>query len=66
MLKWLNLYRRWLEKDVIYKWDKREKDDFPQTKQTIVDAPSLFSLDYCKDFLLYTSSLDSSIAFVLS
>lgn len=55
-----------IKKDEIYKWDKRENDVFSCIKQVIADAPALFSLDYGKDFLLYTFTLDSSIAIVLT
>lgn len=55
-----------IKKDATYKWDKWEKGTFNQTMQAIVDAPTLFSPDYGKDFLLYTFTSDSSIVAVLN
>lgn len=55
-----------INKDSTYKWAKREKDVFSQIKQSIANAPVLFSPNYGKDFLLYTFALDSSITTVLT
>lgn len=49
-----------------YKWENWEKHAFAQIKQVIVDAPTLFSPNYGKYFLLYTFVADSSITAVLT
>jgi len=42
-----------------------EKDVFVHIKQVIIDAPALLSPNYGKDLLLYTITLNSSIAIIL-
>jgi len=47
-------------------WLKQKKDDFYQINQDIIDAPTIFSPNYGKGFLIYTFSLDSSIVAILT
>eukprot|EP00253_Pinus_taeda_P004886 PITA_04886 len=54
-----------VKKDAIYKWDKREKDAFSHIRQTIVEALTLYNLNFNKDFLLYTFTSDTSLEVVL-
>jgi len=56
----VKLIQEMVKKDVVWKWDKREKDAFSHIKQAIVEAPMLYKLDFSKDFVLYTFSSDTS------
>lgn len=55
-----------VKKDVVYKWDKMEKYAFYHIKQAIVEAPTFYSLDFGKNFLLYTFTYDSYLVVVLT
>eukprot|EP00253_Pinus_taeda_P020053 PITA_20053 len=55
-----------VKKDVVYNWGKKEKYAFARIKQTIAEAPALYSPDFKKDFLLYTFASDNSLAAVLT
>ena len=50
-----------IKKDVDYKWTKERRDAFMKIKEEIVEAPTLWILDFEKDFILYTFSSDHSI-----
>eukprot|EP00253_Pinus_taeda_P021697 PITA_21697 len=50
-----------IEKEEVYKWNKREKDMFSHIKQAIVEPP-----DFSKVFLLYTFSSDTSLVVKLT
>jgi len=55
-----------IKKDAIYNWDQREKYAFTHIKQVISHAPTLYSLDFSKDFLLYSFDSNTSLAVILS
>lgn len=55
-----------VNKDAIYKWDKREKETFSRINKAIVEAPALYSLDFRKYFLLYTFASDTSLVAMLT
>jgi hypothetical protein len=52
-----------IKKNVEFKWGSKEKEAFEKIKEDIVQAPALLSLDFDRDFILYTFSFD--IAFVV-
>ena len=54
-----------VKQSVQFKWIDIEKDAFTNIKTTIAHAPSLWSPDFDKDFILYTFSSDNSLAAVL-
>jgi hypothetical protein len=43
-----------IRKDTIFKWNTIEKEAFNSIKQAIIQAPSLLSPNYNKEFVLYT------------
>lgn len=43
-----------IKKDVVYSGGKREKYTFTWIKQAITEAPTLYIVDFKKDFLLHT------------
>jgi hypothetical protein len=49
-----------------FKWDDELKDSFSNIKTTISWVPMLQSLDFNRDFLLYTFPSDQSLATVLT
>ena len=49
-----------------FKWADIKKDAFSKIKTVIAHAPSLRSLDFDKDFILYTFAFDNSLAVVLT
>jgi hypothetical protein len=55
-----------IKKDAQYHWGPLENQDFNAIKKDIIDAPSLMSPDFSKDFTLYTFSSDHSYAAVLT
>lgn len=55
-----------IKKEVVYNWGKKENDAFTCIKQAIADAPALYSLEFNKDFLLYTVASDIWLATVLT
>jgi hypothetical protein len=55
-----------IKKDVQYHWGYLESQAFDSIKKAIIDAPSLMSLDFSKDFTLYTFASDRSYATVLT
>jgi len=55
-----------IKKDVVYSWGKREKYAFTHIRQAITKAPTLYSLDFKKNFLLYTFTYDNLLAAVLT
>eukprot|EP00253_Pinus_taeda_P003000 PITA_03000 len=62
----VNLIHEIVNKDTFLKWDKREKEVFTCIKQVIVEAPTLYSLDFDKEFFLYTFASNTSLAIVLT
>ena len=55
-----------INKDVGFKWNQEEKDAFDRLKKANTKAPALYSLDFNKDFILYTFTSYSSLAIVLT
>ena len=54
--------QKMIKKDTIFNWEQNEKESF----QKILEAPSLLSPDFSKDFILYTFAFDFSYAAVLT
>ena len=55
-----------VKQSVQFKWTDVEKNIFIKIKTTVVHAASLKSLDFDKDFILYTFASDDSLAAVLT
>ena len=60
------LFQEMVKKDVDFKWTKERRDALMKIKEAIVEAPTLRSLDFEKDFILYTFSYDHSVATMLT
>ena len=54
-----------VKQSVQFKWTDVEKNMFSKIKTAVAHAPSLKSLDFEKDFILYTFASDDSLAVVL-
>ena len=57
--------QKMVKQSVQFKWIDVEKNGFSKIKTSISHAPSLKSLYFEKDFILYTFALDNSLAVVL-
>ena len=55
-----------IKKDVVFNWGQTEKESFQKNLEAISEAPSLLSLDFNKDLILYTFASDISYAVVLT
>jgi hypothetical protein len=55
-----------IKKYVQYHWGPLESQAFNSIKKTIVEAPSLMSPDFSRDFTLYTFASDWSYVVVLT
>jgi hypothetical protein len=55
-----------IKNNYIFKWNTIEKQAFDSIKQSIIQAPTLLSPDYNKEFILYTFSSDQSYAAMLT
>ena len=55
-----------VKKDVPFKWSDEQKNAFTEIQKAIVEALTLMSLDFSKDFILYTFATDFSYAVVLT
>ena len=55
-----------VKQSVQFKWTDIEKNAFSKIKTVVAHAPSLKSLDFDKDFILYTFASDDSLAAVLT
>ena len=55
-----------VKQSVQFKWTDIEKVSFKYIKTTIAQPPSLKSLDFEKDFILYTFASENSLAIVLT
>ena len=53
-------------KDAIFNWGQTKKESFQKILESISEAPSLLSLEFNKDFILYTFASDISYAAVLT
>ena len=55
-----------IKKNSVFKWGHKEKDAFKAIKQAIINAPALNTLDFSKDFTLYTLASETSYAAILT
>ena len=55
-----------VKQSVQFKWTDMEKNEFSKIKTLVSHAPSLKSLNFEKDFILYTFASDDSLAVVLT
>ena len=55
-----------VKQSVQFNWTNVEKNAFSKIKTAVAHAPSLKSLDFEKDFILYTFASDDSLAAVLT
>ena len=55
-----------IKKDSNFKWTKETKEAFDRIKESIAEAPTLWSPNFDKEFILYTFSSDHSIAAMLT
>jgi len=55
-----------VKKYISFKWNKQQGFSFTKIKSAIADAPFLQSLDFNKDFTLYTFSSDTTFATMLT
>ena len=54
-----------LKKDAKFEWNDEEKNAFKSIKDAISMSPVLINLDYCKEFQLFSFSLEDTVAGVL-
>jgi hypothetical protein len=54
-----------LKKDTKIKWNAESKQSFKKVKHALTQAPVLISLDYTKDFYLFSFSYEHTITVVL-
>lgn len=56
-----------IKKDTVtFEWNQKEKEAFTKIKQAIVESTVLFSPNFNKDFMLYTSASYSSLVAILT
>ena len=55
-----------VKQSVQFKWTDVEKNALSKIKTSVAHAPSLKSPNFEKDFILYTSASDDSLAVVLT
>ena len=55
-----------IKKDSNFKWTKERKEAFDRIKESIVEAPTLQSPIFDKEFILYTFVSNHSIAAMLT
>jgi hypothetical protein len=51
-----------IKKNVEFKWGPKEKESFIKIREEIKKTPALMSLDFNRDFILYTFSSDTAFA----
>jgi hypothetical protein len=54
-----------LKKDALFKWDNNSMRSFEDIKEAITMAPSLVSLNYSRDFIIFSFSFEDTIVRVL-
>ena len=54
------------KQSVQFKWTDVKKNAFSKIKTVVAHAPSLKSMDFDKDFILYTFASDDSLAAMLT
>jgi hypothetical protein len=55
-----------IKKNVEFKWGPKEKESFTRIREEIEKSPSLLSLDFNKDFILYTFASNIEFALVIT
>ena len=55
-----------IKKDSNFKWTKEIREAFDKIKEAIAEAPTLSSLNFDNDLILYTFAFDHSIVVVLT
>ena len=55
-----------IKKDAKFQWMNERKETFKKIKEAIVEDPTLWSLNFDRDFILYTFALDHLIAAMLT
>ena len=55
-----------IKKDDVFNWGNTEKESFNRILESILEAPSLLSPYFTKEFILYTFASDVSYAAVLT
>ena len=65
-LEIVNPLQEMIKKDFNFKWIKERREAFENNKEAIVEAPTLRSLNFNNEFILYTISSDHSIVAVLT
>ena len=55
-----------LKKDTKIRWNTKSKQSFEQVKHALTQAPVLISLDYTKDFFLFSFASEHTITTILS
>jgi hypothetical protein len=51
-----------LKKDVKFEWNDQSKKAFKEIKTAIIEAPVLISLDYSKEFQIFSFASKDAIA----
>ena len=54
-----------LKKDSAIKWTIKAKQSFESIKQALTKAPVLISLDYAKDFIIFSFASEHTIVAVI-
>ena len=62
----VKLLQKMIKKDFNFKWTKERKEAFENINEAIAKAPTLWSLKFDKELILYTFSSDHSIVAVLT
>jgi hypothetical protein len=55
-----------IKNNFAFKWEDKQREYFKNIKETIVQAPTLMSPDFEKEFILYTFASDCSYEGVLT
>lgn len=55
-----------IKKKSVFKWGHNEREAFDLIKHSIINAPFLTTPNFLNPFTLYTSSLDTSYAAILT
>ena len=55
-----------IKKDFNFKWTKERREAFDKIKEAIVEDPTLWSLNFDNEFILYIFSSDHSIVAMLT
>ena len=55
-----------IKKDFNFKWTKERREAFDKIKESIVEAPTLQSLNFDNEFILYKFASDHSIVTMLT